>query len=194
MLGVLGEAQPGVEHDPLLGDPLRQRRRHPLGELRRAPRSRRRRTRRRLSMSWRWPRQCITTYGTPAAATTGASPGSARPPQTSLTSRAPAATAASATSARMVSTLTMTPGRGQLAGPPGRPGAAPRSATPARRRAGWTRRRRRRCRRPAATSVETVGDGACRVEPPPAVGERVGRDVHHAHHEARADSGSRPQV
>ncbi len=55
------------------------------------------------------PRQCITTNGTPAVATTGTIAGSARPPLTSLTSTAPAATAASATEARMVSTDTTTP-------------------------------------------------------------------------------------
>lgn len=55
------------------------------------------------------PRQCMTTNGTSAAATAGIMPGSASPPLTSLTSRAPAATAWAATSARMVSTETTIP-------------------------------------------------------------------------------------
>ena len=57
-------------------------------------------------MSALCPRQCITTYGTRAAATTPAISGSARPPLTSFTIRAPAASPCLATSARMVSTLT----------------------------------------------------------------------------------------
>ncbi len=60
-------------------------------------------------MSMLWPRQCMTTNGTRASATTGTMRASARPPLTSLTRRAPAATDCSATEARMVSTLTMTP-------------------------------------------------------------------------------------
>ncbi|GAA3052008.1 hypothetical protein GCM10020000_36690 [Streptomyces olivoverticillatus] len=55
------------------------------------------------------PRQCITTNGTPAVATTPTIAGSASPPLTSLTSTAPASTAASATAARMVSTDTTAP-------------------------------------------------------------------------------------
>ena len=54
-------------------------------------------------------RQCISTYGVPSRATSGSISSSARPPETSLTSTAPAATAASATEARMVSTETATP-------------------------------------------------------------------------------------
>src|ERR671914_550554 len=60
-------------------------------------------------MSWLCPRQCITTYGTAALATSRGIAGSASPPLTSLTSRDPAVIAAAATSARMVSTLTHTP-------------------------------------------------------------------------------------
>src|SRR6266511_1931003 len=60
-------------------------------------------------MSALWPRQCMTTYGTRAAATKGTMAGSARPPLTSLTARAPAASAASATPARIVSMLTTAP-------------------------------------------------------------------------------------
>ena len=45
------------------------------------------------------PRQCISTHGQPASATTAAMPGSARPPETSLTIMAPAASAAAATAA-----------------------------------------------------------------------------------------------
>src|SRR5580693_7209133 len=74
------------------------------------------------SMLWLWPRQCITTYGTPAAPTSRGISGSARPPLTSLTSRAPAPRACSATSARIVSTLTGTP-----------PAARPWMTGPARR-------------------------------------------------------------
>ena len=51
-------------------------------------------------------RQCMATYAAPLAATTSCIRGSARPPETSLTIRAPASTAASATSLRMVSTET----------------------------------------------------------------------------------------
>src|SRR5215471_11980027 len=57
---------------------------------------------------WLCPRQCMTTYGTPAWATRRGISGSARPPLTSLTRLAPASSAAAATSARMVSTLTGT--------------------------------------------------------------------------------------
>ena len=49
------------------------------------------------------------TQPTPVSATTRAICGSASPPDTSLTSSAPASIAAVATSARVVSTLTRTP-------------------------------------------------------------------------------------
>ncbi len=55
------------------------------------------------------PRQCITTNGTCASATSGIIAGSAPPALTSLTNCAPAATACSATDARMVSTETTAP-------------------------------------------------------------------------------------
>src|SRR6266542_578185 len=55
------------------------------------------------------PRQCTTTYGTPAASTRRRMAGSARPPLTSLTIFAPALSAISATAARIVSTLTVRP-------------------------------------------------------------------------------------
>jgi hypothetical protein len=48
-------------------------------------------------------------HGQPASATTAAIPGSARPPDTSLTITAPAPRAAAATSARVVSMLSGTP-------------------------------------------------------------------------------------
>ena len=48
-------------------------------------------------MSLECPRQCIRIHGTPASATTRAMSGSARPPETSLTSAAPASSAAAAT-------------------------------------------------------------------------------------------------
>src|SRR5690606_30444622 len=60
-------------------------------------------------MTSAWPRQCMHTYATPVRATTSAIAGSARPPETSLTIRAPASTARSATTARVVSTLTTAP-------------------------------------------------------------------------------------
>src|SRR5664280_901780 len=60
-------------------------------------------------MSTLGPRECITTYGTPAVATSGAIAGSTTPPLTSFTIRAPTASAASATAARVVSMLTTAP-------------------------------------------------------------------------------------
>ena len=54
-------------------------------------------------------RQCISTHGTFASATSGAMFGSARPPDTSLTIWAPFSSAACATSACMVSMLTVIP-------------------------------------------------------------------------------------
>jgi hypothetical protein len=60
-------------------------------------------------MSRLCPRQCISTHGSFAAATTLAMSGSARPPLTSFTTTAPASIAAAATLARVVSTLTGTP-------------------------------------------------------------------------------------
>ena len=134
-------------------------------------------------MSMLWPRQCMTTNGTPAAATTGIIAGSARPPLTSLTSVAPAATACSATAARIVSTLTSDACRGQFADHGEHPAQLLGLVDPGGARAGGL-----------AADVDQVGalgdqveavlDGDVRVEPPPAVGERVGRDVHHAHDRA----------
>lgn len=51
----------------------------------------------------------MSTHGQPASRTTRAMSGSARPPETSLTTVAPAARAASATRARVVSMLIGTP-------------------------------------------------------------------------------------
>src|SRR5207247_799209 len=62
-------------------------------------------------MSWLCPRQCTTTYPTPAAATRRGMSASARPPLTSLTSCAPASSANSATRARIVSMETVSPAR-----------------------------------------------------------------------------------
>ena len=62
-----------------------------------------------------WARQCMQTYVAPESATTSRIRGSARPPETSLTIVAPAASASAATSARMVSTDTVAPSRGELA-------------------------------------------------------------------------------
>src|SRR6478735_8594841 len=61
------------------------------------------------------PRQCMHTYAAPVRATTPAMSGSARPPDTSLTRRAPAATACSATTARVVSTETTAPSAARAA-------------------------------------------------------------------------------
>ena len=132
-------------------------------------------------MSALWPRQCIRIHGTPAAATTAAISGSARPPETSLTIRAPAASAAAATSARVVSTLQMTPARASsvITGTtrpasvaadtrcaPGLVDSPPTSMMSA----------------PSAASCDAAGDGRGRIEIPATVGERVGGDVQHAHH------------
>ena len=54
-------------------------------------------------------RQCMATYVASEPATTSRIAGSASPPETSLTIRAPASSAAAATSARMVSTETTAP-------------------------------------------------------------------------------------
>src|SRR5436190_11409335 len=54
-------------------------------------------------------RQCMTTYGTPVSPTSAGSSGSAWPPETSLTMRAPADSAAAAVDARIVSMLTTAP-------------------------------------------------------------------------------------
>src|SRR5664280_1291765 len=56
-----------------------------------------------------WPRQCIATYTQASPATVDSMSGSARPPETSLTTTAPASTHRAATSARIVSTDTATP-------------------------------------------------------------------------------------
>ncbi len=60
-------------------------------------------------MSAEWPRQCMSTHRTPVSATTRAMSGSARPPETSFTTLAPAAIAAAATAARVVSIETARP-------------------------------------------------------------------------------------
>src|SRR5450759_2524487 len=91
-------------------------------------------------MSALGPRECITTYGTPAVATSGAIAGSTTPPLTSFTIRAPTASAASATAARVVSMLTTAP--------------APASA----RTTGSTRRR---------SSVSSTRAAPGRVDSPP---------------------------
>jgi hypothetical protein len=63
----------------------------------------------RRCMSRECPRQCMSTHGQPASATTFAIVGSASPPETSLTTAAPASSAAAATLARVVSMLIGTP-------------------------------------------------------------------------------------
>ena len=84
----------------------------------------------------------------PSGATVGSISSSASPPETSLTSTAPASTAASATAARIVSTETHDAVGGQRASRPAAPGRAPPAALgPPAPRAGSTRRPRRRGRR-----------------------------------------------
>src|SRR5512138_3748025 len=99
-------------------------------------------------MSWLYPRQCTTTYPTPAAATRRGISASARPPLTSLTSCAPASSANSATRARIVDAL----------GP--RPGGLAAHVHDVRALRG---------------QVQAVRDGRVRPVPLAAVGERVGR-------------------
>ncbi len=145
-------------------------------------------------MSRLCPRQCTTTYDTlaPAAATRRGICGSARSPLTSLTMRAPADSANSATAGRIVSMETGTPAfmssvttadpaqflflRYALGAGPGRLTAHVHEVGA------------------LCDQVQPVLDGRVRPEPPAAVGERVGRHVHHAHDQclARARQASKP--
>ena len=128
-------------------------------------------------------RQCMATYLTSgaASATTSRIVGSARPPDTSLTTRAPAASAAVATSARMVSTET-----DRAVGGERLDDGYDATQLLLDERSGRARPGR------LAADVEDVGtvreqlppvrDRALGVEEQPAVGERVGRDVDDPHH------------
>ena len=110
-------------------------------------------------------------------------PGSAKPPDTSLTTAAPASMAAAATAARVVSMLTATPSatRSAITGSTraisvGR--VDPHGAGPGRFAADVDEVGARR------PQLEAVPDGVVVVEEPAAVGERVGRDVEDAQHRA----------
>ena len=112
--------------------------------------------------------------------------GSASPPDTSLTSTAPASIAAAATAARVVSMLTGTPWRHQVGDHGQHPRRLrgrvdPHRAGPGRLAADVDEVGPRRPQR------EAVPDGVVVVEEPAAVGERVGRDVEHAQHRAPAE-------
>ena len=135
-------------------------------------------------MSTLCPRQCMMTYGTRASATRPAIPGSARPPLTSLTSRAPALerTLGHPDAHRVDADGHARPRPARRR--PGRPGAVPRrpadpqGARPGRLAAdvddvGACRGER-----------EAVGDRRVGPEPLPAVGEGVRGDVDHAHDQA----------
>ena len=122
------------------------------------------------------------------------SPGSARPPETSLTIRAPLCSAARATSACMVSMLTVMPcaasslttgttrdasTRGSIRAAPGRVDSPPTSTIPA----------------PSAAIARPCCDGAVGIEIAPAVRERVVSDVQNPHNLHRApDSLTQDEV
>ncbi len=194
VVGGLGEPQPGVEHQPVVADARRAGGRHPLGQLAASPRRphhRPRRTTRATASGRRGRASAWRRRSRPEPATTSRIAGSASPPETSLTIRAPAASAARATSARMVSTETtasrasasitgttrasssVTSGRvapGRVDSPPTSRMSAPSASS----------------RRPWA--IADVGVG---VET--AVGEGVGRDVDDPH-QLRRHGRSGPPV
>ena len=165
----------------------------PLAQARRAPRRPRRDSVASCAISREWPRQCISTHGQPASATTLAMCGSARPPETSLTSAAPASSAAAATAARVVSMLIGTPAAAssRMTGTtraisvsastrpaPGRVDSPPTSMRSA----------------PSAQHAVRVGDRVGPVGVAAAVGERIGRDVEDAHDNRHAPWSSQQFV
>ena len=191
--GVLGEAQAGVEHDPLAAHARGHHGFHPRGQLAAhvgddvvvRPRS--------AASRCCAPRQCMTTYGTPAPATTAAMSGSARPPLTSLTS-------AGAGLERRV---------GHLGAHRVDADHAPRPASSAHDRADPAQllvlgRALGAGPGRLATDVDQVGalgeqlqavrDGGLGLEPLAAVGEGVGRHVDHAHDDAARSSTAVPPV
>ena len=106
---VLAKPEPRVDDEPVLGDTGRRRPPRAAGRARRGPRPSTSSYDACCCISVEWARQCITTYAAPCSATTSRIRGSASPPETSLTSTAPASSAAAATSGRIVSTETATP-------------------------------------------------------------------------------------
>ncbi len=181
VLGALGETQTRVQHERVGADPGGQRRldaRRELGPDVGRPRPR---TRHGRSSSHCGARQCISTHGSPASATTAAIPGSASPPDTSLISAAPAAAAAAATEARVVSTEHGTPARLNSVDDRQHPGGLDVGIDPVRTGTGRL-----------ATDVDevrtggvhgqAVRDGGIGGGEQAAVGEGVGRDVQDAHH------------
>ena len=128
------------------------------------------------------------TYGTSRPATVAIICSSARPPETSLTHRAPASTARPATSDRMVSMLTQPPaaasvsmtGRTRRSSSPGvgSVGARPGGFTADVDDVG-----------PLGHEPKPVPDRVVGVEPLPAVGERVRCHVHHPHHQGATRLG-----
>ena len=180
VLDRLAEADARVEADPLLADarPRPRRRAAPRGTPR--PRRRRRRTAARPASSAARP-ACASGRDTRRdSATTPASSGSPRSAVTSLTSLAPRSSAARATAAFDVSIETGTsPPSASSTGTtrrssssaatpsePGRVDSPPTSTIAA----------------PSAIIRRAARDRVRRVEVDPAVGERVRRDVDHAHH------------
>ena len=111
--------------------------------------------------------------------------GSARPPETSLTSTAPASSAAAATAARVVSMLTGTPAVGELADDRHDPGDLGVGVDAAGARAGRLAADVDRRAAPCARMSERVRDRGVPVGIAAAVGERVRRDVEDAHDHGR---------
>ena len=155
------------------------------GPRRRRPHRRPGRTCRRCARA-----SALTTYGTPAAAITR---GHVRVGQAAAHvidhPRRRPRSACSATSARMVSMLTQMPAVASAVTPADAPQLIARPG-PAARRAGSTRRPRRRCRRPEPASSRPCAMAVSGSSQAAAVGERVRRDVDHAHDQAARRAGA----
>ena len=131
-----------------------------------------------------WPRQCITTYGTPASATTPRHLRVGQPAADVVDQRRPGRDGRLGDLGPRGVDADRHALRDQLADHRDDPAELLLAAARGRRPAGSTRRRRRRCRRPAATSSRPCAIARRRIEVAAAVGERVGGDVDHAHHQA----------
>ena len=187
--GGLGEAQPRVEHEHAPG------RRRPRPRRRPGPRSSARTSATTssyaasASMSALWPRQCMRTHGHPGRGDDRGHLRVGQPAGHVVDHAAPASSAASATAARVVSMLTAHARRRRARAITGSTrrvsvvGVDPVRAGPGRLAADvdevGARRRAARGRARRRVAVEVAA----------AVGERVRRDVQHAHHQRTGRAG-----